>query len=175
MLEEPSCLQIMVYGTPVLHQKAEEIKDINADILSLARAMVATMHSAPGIGLAAPQVNRGIRLITVDLSVGEKENELIVLLNPEILHRDGSAVMEEGCLSVPDINDKVIRPQHVVIKGLDLNGNERTIEAEGLQARVFCHEIDHLNGKLFIDHLSPLKRNLAKKKLRKQLEKAGEE
>ncbi len=172
MLDKPSCMQIMVYGSPVLHQKAEEIKEINDDIVNLARAMVATMHAAPGIGLAAPQVNQGVRLITVDLSVGEKESELIVLLNPRILHREGSDIMEEACLSVPDVNEKVTRPLHIVVEGTDLDGKERTYDAEELLARVFCHEIDHLDGRLFIDHLSPLKRNLAKKKLRKQLEKA---
>lgn len=173
MLETANNLQIMVYGNSILQRRAEDITEIDDDIVRLAQAMVATMHAAPGIGLAAPQVNRGIRLITVDLSVGDKDSELIILLNPEILHRDGSAVMEEGCLSVPDINEKVVRPLHVKVKGIDLDGNEQIYTAEGLQARVFCHEIDHLNGKLFIDHLSPLKRSLAKKKLRKHLENAG--
>ena len=131
--------------------------------------MTYTMHCAPGIGLAAPQVNQSIQLITVDLSVGEKEQDLFVLINPELVHQEGESYMEEGCLSVPEINEKVNRPSLVVVKAADLNGKEILIEARDLLARVFCHEIDHLQGRLFIDHLSPLKKSLVKKKLLKQL------
>lgn len=168
---ELSILEILVFGHPVLTAKAEEIKNIDDDLCKLARNMVHTMHSAPGIGLAAPQVSHSVRLITVDLSVGEHKDAIFILANPKILDSHGEAIMEEGCLSVPDINEKVVRPLHIVAKGIDLNGNEKIIEAEGLLARVICHEIDHLNGKLFIEHLSPLKKNLIKKKLRKQLGK----
>lgn len=164
-------LEILVFGHPVLATKAEEIRNIDDELCRLARNMVHTMHAAPGIGLAAPQVNQSVRLITVDLSVGENKGEIIILANPEILDSQGETVMEEGCLSVPDINEKVVRPSHIIVKGIKLDGNEKTIEAEGLLARVLCHEIDHLNGKLFIEHLSPLKKNLIKKKLRKQLGK----
>ncbi len=163
-------LEIMTYGCPVLKQKAEGITDIDEDVLSLAQNMLWTMYSAPGIGLAAPQVDRSIRLIVVDLSVGEKKADLFILINPEIVQREGSCVMEEGCLSVPEINEKVVRPERVVIKGTDLEGKERVIEAKDLLARVFCHETDHLNGTLFIDHLSPLKKDLIKKKLKKSSE-----
>jgi peptide deformylase len=166
---ELTFLEIMVFGHPVLAKKAEEIKNIDDELCQLAQNMVHTMHAAPGIGLAAPQVNKSVRLIIVDLSLGEQKNEIIILANPEILDSQGEAIMEEGCLSVPDINEKVVRPSHIVAKGTDLDGNEKIIEAEGLLARVFCHEIDHLNGKLFIEHLSPLKKSLIKKKLRKQL------
>lgn len=168
---ELTLLEIMVFGHPVLAAKAEEVKNIDDRIYRLAQNMVYTMHAAPGIGLAAPQVNKSVRLITVDLSVGENKDEIFILANPEILDSHGEAIMEEGCLSVPDVNEKVVRPFHIVAKGTDLDGNEKTIEAEGLLARVICHEIDHLNGKLFIEHLSPLKKNLIKKKLRKQLGK----
>jgi peptide deformylase len=168
---ELTILEILVFGHPVLAAKAEEIKNIDDDVCTLARNMMHTMHSAPGIGLAAPQVNKSIRLITVDLSVGEQKDAIFILANPEILDAHGEATMEEGCLSVPEVNEKVVRPQHIVAKGIDLDGNEKIIEAEGLLARVICHEIDHLNGKLFIEHLSPLKKNLIKKKLRKQLGK----
>jgi peptide deformylase len=164
-------LEILVFGNPVLAKRAEEIKNIDGELCQLAQNMVHTMHAAPGIGLAAPQVNKSVRLITVDLSIGEEKREIFILANPEILVSRGESIMEEGCLSVPDINEKVVRPTHVVVKGVDLDGNEKTFEAEGLLARVLCHEIDHLNGKLFIDHLSPLKKNLIKKKLRKQLYK----
>ncbi len=161
-------LEIKRYGDPVLSQKAEEIKKIDDAIKELAASMVQTMHAAPGIGLAAPQINVSKRLITVDISVGEKNEDLIILINPELVSQEGEAILEEGCLSVPDINEKVSRPSRVVVKGLDLDGNEKIIEAEGTLARVFCHEIDHLNGKLFFENLSPLKRSLIRKKLKKR-------
>ncbi|MGQ9673277.1 MAG: peptide deformylase [Candidatus Aminicenantales bacterium] len=160
-------LSIVTYGHPVLSQKAEPIKSIDDEIVELARNMVETMHAAPGIGLAAPQVNVSKRLITVDLSVGEKPDQLLILINPEFLETEGESVAEEGCLSVPGIQEKVKRPARVRIRGIDLQGKERILEAEGLLARVFCHEIDHINGKLFIENLSPLKRSLIKKKLKK--------
>ena len=163
-------LEIIKYGNPVLNRMAEEVQDIDQDIKKLAQDMVFTMHATPGIGLAAPQVNRSLRLITVDLSVGENEQDLMVLINPRILSQEGEQCEEEGCLSVPDVQEKVVRPNRVVLQGIDLDGKERTIEAEGLLARVFCHEIDHINGRLFIEHLSPLKRSLIKKKFKKRLD-----
>jgi peptide deformylase len=166
-------LEIITYGHPVLHRKAEPILNITEKIIQTAQRMAYTMHAAPGVGLAAPQINQGIRLITVDLSVGEKPRELYILVNPEILEREGVAVMEEGCLSLPGINENVTRPSRVRVRGIDLlTGSEKTIEAEGFLARVFCHEVDHLDGTLFIDHLSPLKRGLARKKL-KELNEDG--
>jgi len=163
-------LQIAIYGDLILTKKAEPIKNINEKIVELAQNMVKTMHSAPGIGLSAPQVRTSKRLITVDLSVGEKSEDLIILVNPELLSQEGEIISEEGCLSVPGIQEKVARSAKVVVKGIDLEGNEKIIEAEDLLARVLCHEIDHLNGKLFIDYLSPLKISLIRKKLKKQLE-----
>lgn len=162
-------LEIVTVPYPVLYQKAEEIKDINQKIVELAKNMVETMHAAPGIGLAAPQVNQSWRLITVDLSVGEKPDQLIIMINPEIKEMEGENIEEEGCLSVPEIHEKVKRPLRLLVTGYNLEGKELNIEAEGLLARVFCHEIDHLNGVLFIDRLSPLKRSLIRKKLRKKL------
>lgn len=168
MLEKDlTILEILTLGHPVLVQRAKEIDNIDQDIIDLAENMVLTMHAAPGLGLAAPQVNHSRRLITVDLSIGEKSENLLVLINPELTDKEGEEVLEEGCLSVPGINEKVARPYRVCIKGTDLEGKEKVIEAEGLLARVLCHEIDHINGKLFIDHLSPLKRNLIKKKMKK--------
>ncbi len=161
-------LSIVKYGHPVLTRKAEAVESINQEILELARNMVETMHAAPGIGLAAPQVNVSKRLITIDLSVGEKPDELLILVNPEFLETEGESIAEEGCLSVPGIQEKVRRPARVRVRGIDLQGKERIIQAEGLLARVFCHEIDHINGKLFIENLSPLKRSLIKKKLRRE-------
>lgn len=169
--KEVPVFEIVTIGNPVLTQKSEKIKDIDQEIKELAQGMVRTMYAAPGIGLAAPQVDRGIQLITIDLSVGEKNDELIILANPQILHQEGESILEEGCLSVPGVNEKVTRPYQVVVKGIDLDGKERIIEAEDLLARVFCHEIDHINGKLFIDHLSPLKKSLIRKRLQKEREK----
>ncbi len=160
---------ILIYGNPVLARKAEEITNITSEIKELAEKMVFTMHSTPGIGLAAPQVNHSVQLITIDLSVGEKPQELFILINPEIINQDGELLMEEGCLSVPEINEKITRPERVTVRAGDLNGNEKIFEAEGLLARVFCHEIDHINGKLFIDKLSSLKRNIIKQKFKKRI------
>jgi peptide deformylase len=172
---EETILEIVTIGNPVLNRKADKILNINQNVHDLACRMVKTMHSAPGIGLAAPQVNQSIQLITVDLSLGENSGDLIVLANPEILHQEGEALLEEGCLSVPGINEKITRPYRVVIRGIDLEGKEKIIEAEDLQARVFCHEVDHVNGKLFIEHLSPLKKDLIRKKLQKQRDKNSHE
>jgi peptide deformylase len=129
--------------------------------------MIETMHKAPGIGLSAPQVDVRKRIITVDLSIGEDPDALYALVNPKIVRREGKCVREEGCLSVPEVYEKVARPQKVVVTGLDMESREITIEAEDMLARAFCHEIDHLDGKLFVDYLSPLKRSLIRKKFKK--------
>jgi peptide deformylase len=160
--------KIVTYGHPVLEKLAEPVLQIDGEIIDLARDMVLTMHAAPGIGLAAPQVNVSRRVITVDLSVGENPADLIILVNPELLATEGEEVSEEGCLSVPGIHENVKRPARVRIKGLDLKGDEKVIEATGQLARVFCHEIDHINGRLFIERLSSLKKALVKKKLKKE-------
>lgn len=160
-------VEVITYGNPVLRKKASEIKNITEDIKKTAENMIFIMHSAPGIGLAAPQIGHSIRLITADLSVGEKEEDLIVLVNPKLIGQEGQDIEEEGCLSVPGINEKVPRSFRIECVGYDLDQKEKRIEAEGLLARVIIHEIDHLNGKLFIDHLSPLKKSIIKKKLRK--------
>lgn len=173
--KEESILEIITIGNPVLSRKADKITNIDQSVHDLAMRMVKTMHFAPGVGLAAPQVNQSIQLITVDLSVGENSSDLIVLANPELLHEEGETIIEEGCLSVPGINEKVKRPYRVVIKGIDLDGQEKIIEAEDLLARIFCHEIDHVNGKLFIEYLSPLKKNIIRKNLKKQKDKNNEE
>jgi peptide deformylase len=172
---EETVLEIVTIGNPVLNRKADKITNIDQHVHDLAMRMVKTMHFAPGIGLAAPQVDQSIQLITVDLSVGENSANLIVLANPELLHAEGETIIEEGCLSVPGINEKVTRPYRVIVKGIDLEGKEKIFEAEDLLARVFCHEIDHINGKLFIEHLSPLKKSLIRKKLKKQKENNDEE
>lgn len=160
-------LKIVTYGNPVLTRVAEPVKEINQEICDLAHDMVLTMHAAPGIGLAAPQVSVSWRVITVDLSVGERPEELLILINPEILEKEGETYTEEGCLSVPGIEEKVRRPAKIRVRGLDLEGKEREVSATGTLARVFSHEIDHINGRLFIENLTPLKKALIKKKLKK--------
>lgn len=164
-------LEIITIGHPTLARRALPVENINQEIVELARNMVETMHHAPGIGLAAPQVNVSLRLITVDLSVGENQNDLIIMVNPEIIEAEGEQAGEEGCLSVPGIYEKVVRPSRILLRGNDLDGREIKLEASDLLARVFCHEIDHLDGKLFVDRLSPLKRRLVRSRLKKELDK----
>jgi peptide deformylase len=159
--------EILLIGDPILTRKSAPVERVDEEIVRLARDMVETVHAAPGVGLAAPQLGVGKRVIVVDLSVGEDEGALHVLVNPEILSKEGEAVCEEGCLSVPDIREKVSRPYRVVVRGLDLEGRNVEVEGEDLLARALCHEIDHLDGILFVEKLSALKRKLIKKKLKK--------
>jgi len=163
-------LEIIKYGNSTLVKKAEPVEKVDQEVLEIVQNMVQTMHAAPGLGLAAPQVNISKRIIIIDLSAGEKKEDLIVLINPELVSQEGEVVSEEGCLSVPGFQEKVARPLRVVVKGLDLEGKEKVIEAENLLARVLCHEIDHLNGKLFIERISSLKRTLIKRKLSKEIQ-----
>jgi peptide deformylase len=159
--------EILIIGDPILTRTSEPVDGVTEDIVRLARDMVETVHAAPGVGLAAPQVGVSKRLIVVDLSLGEDTDALHVLVNPEIVSTEGEAVCEEGCLSVPDIKERVARPYRVVVRGIDIEGRPVEIEGEDLLARALCHEIDHLDGILFVDKLSALKRTLIKKKLRK--------
>ncbi|HSA95411.1 MAG TPA: peptide deformylase [Acidobacteriota bacterium] len=163
--------EILIIGDPMLTRKAEPVAIVDEEIVSLARDMVETVHAAPGVGLAAPQVGVGKRIIVVDISVGENEDDLHVLINPEITAEEGEAVCEEGCLSVPDIREKVARPYRVRVRGLDLEGRPVEIEGEDILARALCHEIDHLDGILFVEKLSPLKRALIKKRFKKSAAK----
>lgn len=158
---------ILLIGDPILARKAEPVAEVDEEIVRLARDMVETVHAAPGVGLAAPQVGVGKRLIVVDLSVGADKGQLVVLANPEIVAKEGEDICEEGCLSVPEIREKVARPYKVVVHGLDLQGREIEVVGEEMLSRALCHEIDHLDGILFVDRLSALKRALIKKKLKK--------
>ncbi len=160
---------IVKYGTSVLHAPAPPVREIDGKIASLLRDMVDTMYAAPGIGLAAPQIGVPLRVIVVDLSVGEDKRQLIQLVNPELVEQEGEQRHEEGCLSVPGYGGTPTRPARVVVKGLDLEGRERVYTGTELLARAFCHEIDHLDGLLFVDRLSPLKRDLLKRKLRRRV------
>jgi len=159
---------IVKYGHPGLHKPSETVKEIDGTIHKLLDDMVETMYAAPGIGLAAPQIAVPLRVIIVDLSVGDEPGQLIKLINPEFVLREGEQRHDEGCLSVPGFGGSPVRPARVVVKGLDPDGKERTYEGTELLARAFCHEIDHIDGLLFVDRLTPLKRDLMKRKLRKK-------
>jgi len=163
---------LMRYGANVLHAPAAPVADFTPEIDRLITDMVETMYAAPGIGLAAPQVGVALRIFVVDLSVGRKADGLIVMVNPEFVERSGMQLEEEGCLSVPGFEATVVRPQRAVVKGLDREGNPQQIEGEGLLARAFQHEMDHLDGTLFVDRLRGLKREMIVRKIKK-LAKAG--
>ena len=159
---------IVKWGDPVLHTPSRPVTEIDATIVSLLEDMGQTMYVAPGIGLAAPQIGVPLRVIVIDLSVGEEPGGLIKLVNPEIVEKEGEQREEEGCLSIPNVAGTPVRPGRVTVKGLDPEGRERVYTATELLARAFCHEIDHIDGLLFVDRLTPLKRDLLKRKLRKK-------
>ena len=164
-------LAIRIYPDPVLRVKCPRVEEFDARLRKLAADMVETMHAAPGVGLAAPQVGRELRLAVVDISVGEDPAMIKVLVNPEIVRREGQESDVEGCLSLPGITDKVDRPTAVTVRAQDLDGKPFEFEAEEYMARAVCHEIDHLDGVLFTDHL----RGLRKERVRRQLKKLAEE
>ncbi|MBI2354592.1 MAG: peptide deformylase [Deltaproteobacteria bacterium] len=164
---------ILTYPNPELKKKSAPVNIITEATRDLARDMSETMYDAPGVGLAAPQIGVHQRIIAIDVTGRDERPDLIVVINPVIVHAEGEAYEEEGCLSVPKYAANVRRHAHVVVKGLDLDGNEQTWRAEGLLAIAFQHEIDHLDGILFVDHLSPLKRDLFQRKIRKMAETAA--
>lgn len=159
-------LEIKKYPDEVLKKKAETISEINGDLQKLIDNMIETMYNANGVGLAAPQVGVLKRLIVVDTSPRQENQSLIVLINPEITDLEGEILSEEGCLSLPGFTTRLKRKEKVIVKGLDRNGREIEIEATGLLARALQHEIDHLDGILLIDKISPLKRELFRKKFK---------
>ncbi len=161
-----SLLPILRFPDPRLNKVAEPVRGVDESIKRLARDMAETMYEAPGVGLAATQVNVHKRVIVVDIS--ETHDQLLVLINPEILESEGVQVCEEGCLSVPGIYDKVERAESVVVRYLDLAGETRTVEADGLLAVCLQHEIDHLDGHVFVERLSLLKQTRIRAKLAKQ-------
>jgi peptide deformylase len=163
---------ILRYGESVLHQQARPVDALTPDIDRLIDDMIDTMYAAPGVGLAAPQVGVPLRIFVVDVSVGRDPGGLLVVINPELVERDGMQLEEEGCLSVPGFNATVVRPSRVVIKGRDRHWQEQLHDGTGLLARAFQHEIDHLDGQLFVDRLRGLKRDLIVRKIRK-LSRAG--
>lgn len=158
---------IIKYGEHVLHVPAENVTDITGDIAALVRDMIETMYAAPGVGLAAPQVGVPVRVFIVDVSGGRSKDGLLAFINPEFVDRDGMQLEDEGCLSVPGFNATVARPSRAVVKGLDVDGKERIVEGEGLLARAFQHEMDHLDGRVFVDRLRGIQRDLIVRRIRK--------
>jgi peptide deformylase len=160
-------LPIRIYPDPVLRVKCHPVTELDDRLRKLAADMVETMHAAPGVGLAAPQVGIELRLAVVDVTVGEDPKQLHVLVNPEIVHREGLETDVEGCLSIPGLTDKVDRPAVVRVRALDLQGKPFELAADGWFARAICHEIDHLDGVLFVDHLRGLRKERAKRQLKR--------
>jgi len=158
---------ILRYGERALHQPASEVATWDDDLQRLIDDMIETMYAAPGVGLAATQVGVPLRIFVVDISVGRNPADLIVMVNPAFVERDGMQLQEEGCLSVPGFNATVVRPARTVIKGLDRHGAEQILEGRELLARAFQHEMDHLDGTLFVDRLRGIKRDLIVRKINK--------
>ena len=164
---------VVKYGNEVLAKKAELVTSFDGELSRLLEDMFESMYAASGVGLAAPQIGIPRRIAVIDITAGKDPKARIELINPEILSTEGLQSEEEGCLSVPGFRETVTRPQRVTVRAQDRHGKEFTLEGEGLLARAFCHETDHLHGRLFLSHLSSLKRELILRKIRK-MTKAGE-
>ena len=164
---------IVKFGNPVLEKPAEKVTAFDEELKKLVENMFESMYAARGVGLAAPQIGIPRRIAVIDVTFKEDPNAKLVLINPEIIHKQGRHSQSEGCLSIPDFRENVSRAQVVTIRAQDLNGQVFEKTGEDLLARAFLHETDHLNGKLYISHISALKRDLIKRKIRKMV-KAGE-
>src|SRR5215470_5262520 len=164
---------VVKYGDPILEKSTVAITKFDAELAELAEDMFATMYAAQGIGLAAPQIGKSIRIAVVDVTSGKNPEAKIVLVNPQVVAAEGEKREEEGCLSIPGFRGYVIRPHFVTVKAQNAKGEPFEIRGEDLLARAFCHEIDHLNGILFLQHLSMLKRDLIRRKIKK-MRKQGE-
>lgn len=158
---------ILRYGEAAVQAPAAAVEKFDEPLHVLLQDMAETMYAAPGIGLAAPQVGVPLRVFVIDLSVGKSSGELIELVNPEFIVCDGLQLEEEGCLSLPGFNATVVRPARVSVRGFDRHGQEKTVEGTGLLARALQHEMDHLDGKLFVDRLRGIKRELIVRKVQK--------
>lgn len=158
---------ILRFGEQALHQPATPVTDITPDVQQLIDDMVQTMYAAPGIGLAATQVGVPLRIFVADVSSGHNQADLIAFINPKLVEADGSQYEDEGCLSVPGFNATVARPTRAVVKGLARDGREQILEGTGLLARCFQHELDHLDGMLFVDRLRGLQKTLIVRKIKK--------
>jgi peptide deformylase len=163
---------ILRYGEGLLHKAASEVTAFDDSLQRVIDDMIETMYAAPGIGLAAPQIGVPLRVFVIDLSAGRNANELVVMVNPTFLEREGTQLEEEGCLSAPGFNATVVRPARARVRGLDRHGQEQTIDANGLLARAVQHEMDHLDGCVFIDRLRGIKRDLIVRRIHK-LRKSG--
>lgn len=173
-LRAMAILPIRTFPDPVLSVRCQAVRQVDDALRDLADRMLETMYDAPGVGLAAPQVGRSCNLVVVDCTPQEERGQSpLVLINPRIVEYDGEIVFEEGCLSVPDYTADVRRAERVVVHALDRDGRPMEIRADGLLAVCLQHELDHLEGRLFLDRLSPLKRNLYKKRRMKQLRREG--
>ncbi len=164
---------IVKYGDPILEKPGAAVTKFDSELEELAEDMFASMYAAQGVGLAAPQIGKSMRFAVVDVTGGKNPEAKIVLSNPEVTHAEGEVREEEGCLSIPGFRGYVIRPQFVTVKAQNVKGEFFEIRGENMLARAFCHEIDHLNGILFLQHLGMLKRDLIKRKIKK-LRKQGE-
>ncbi len=164
---------ILKLGAPVLEKVCAPVSNFDEELRTLVRDMLETMYAAPGVGLAANQIGVDLQLIVMDTTGGQEEGQQIILANPEIVYQEGSQREEEGCLSIPDFTAVVERPYKVRVIGQDLQGNSYEQYGEGLLARALCHEVDHINGVLYLDRISAFRRDLIKRKIRK-LVKAGE-
>jgi peptide deformylase len=162
-------LDIVKYGDPLLTRKADEVRDFDQELRRLVDNMFETMYVAPGVGLAAPQVGVLKRLFVMDCSSKKDAKRKVVLINPVIEFGEGEQIGEEGCLSFPGIYFEVKRPERLVVRAQDIDGSEFRLDIMELEARCVAHETDHLDGELFIDHLSPLKRDLIKRKIKKRI------
>jgi peptide deformylase len=160
---------ILLWGQEVLEKRASVVTNVTDVEVKLIQDMTETMYKAPGVGLAAPQIGVSKRIMVTDTTGGEEPGHLLTIVNPEIVVAEGEQYEEEGCLSIPGFSANVLRPKKVVLRGVDLNGKEITLEGSDLLARAFCHEMDHLNGLFFLDHLTFLKRDLIKRKIRKMI------
>ena len=163
---------ILRYGESLLHRSASDVGAVDDSVQQLIDDMIETMYSAPGVGLAATQVGVPLRMFVIDLSVGCRAEDLIVMINPVFIEREGMQLEEEGCLSVPGFNATVVRPARAVLRGLDRSGSEQTIEGRELLARAFQHEMDHLDGTVFVDRLRGIKKDLIVRKIHK-LKRSG--
>ena len=159
--------RILTYGAPILRQPTRRVTDLDGDLQRLIDDMVETMYAAPGLGLAANQVGSPHRLFVANPAENRDPAKLLVMLNPELVETEGEILFEEGCLSIPDFREDVRRARRVLLRGIDRNGLPLEVEGEQVLARIFQHEMDHLNGLFFVDRLSPAKRFLLGKKLRR--------
>lgn len=162
-------LNVVKYGDPILTRRAEEVAEFDEKLRKLVDDMFETMYGAPGVGLAAPQVGVLKRLFVMDCSSGKDKKHKVALVNPVIETEEGEQIGDEGCLSFPGMYLEIKRPQRVVVRAHDIDGSDITLDVMDLEARCVSHETDHLDGELFINYLSPLKRDLTKRKIKKRI------